>query len=709
MSPEIEKALSFHKIGKLNNAEKLYLEILKKKSRDSGILRLLGTLYLQKNEIELSKKYLIKSLNIDPNNPETLNNLGSLEKRIKNYYKANEYFQTNINKNNYLSSWINKSNMLLEEEKYQEGFDFTKLALNNYPFDLKIRNNYALFLFNCGYKNECLEIYKDFDQKKIHYRDSYLNYSKILFEIKFYKESLVAVNKALFFNDKNIDALRQRFLIYKNLNDTSKAKESILLAHKLNKKDVLTNKLLINFFINLKIFDKAIELCNYMIDLDEDKNFFLAKKIDCKLHAGLWKDLHTDLKLFKNNSNNELKISPLSLKYFSDDALLQKKISKNYWLDKTNRKKHLSKIRNNYKESRKNRKIRLGYFSGDFRKHAVFHLIQDLFLLHDKSRFEIYCYSSFKEDCLEREKIINNVDKFFDINEKPDDDILNLVMSHSLDIAIDLSGYTMHSRSELFEFDIANIKINYLGYPGTMGTSKYDYIIGDKIIIPENDKKFYSEKILYLEKNFMPYTPTPIKINYDKSKFNLPDDHLVLACLSRVEKILPNIFNIWMNILKKHTNIYLALNIRNINIQNNIKNYCDENNFDFNRLIFLDYVENHDQYLERMSNFDLYLDTFPYNGHTIVNEALFQSCVPTISLNGKSFASRVSMSLLSTLNLSKLIATNETDYYNKIDYFCSNLDELKKIKKKLLSYKNENLNRMKVFTKNYENLILKTI
>ena len=164
-----------------------------------------------------------------------------------------------------------------------------------------------------------------------------------------------------------------------------------------------------------------------------------------------------------------------------------------------------------------------------------------------------------------------------------------------------------------------------------------------------------------------------------------------------------------MNILKKHTNIYLALNIRNINIQNNIKNYCDENNFDFNRLIFLDYVENHDQYLERMSNFDLYLDTFPYNGHTIVNEALFQSCVPTISLNGKSFASRVSMSLLSTLNLSKLIATNETDYYNKIDYFCSNLDELKKIKKKLLSYKNENLNRMKVFTKNYENLILKTI
>ena len=709
MRLDIEKALSFHKSGKLNDAERLYLEILKKKPKDSGILRLLGTLYLQKNEIESSKKYLLKSLKIDPNNPETLNNLGSLEKRLRNYYKANEYFQNNISKNNYLNSWINKSNMLIEEEKYQEGFDFIKLAVNNFPLNIKIRNNYAIFLFNCGYKNECLEIYRDFEKKKIHFQESYFNYSKILFEIKSYKESLESINKVLFLNEKNIEALKHRFLIYKNLNEISKAEESILLAFKINNQDILTNKLIVNFYMKLKNFDEALKFCNHMINLDKDKKFFLVKKIDCKIHMGLWKNFNNDLKLFNDNDNSQLNISPLSLKYFSDDSFLHKKISENYWTQKVNKKKYLSKIKYNPVRNENNDKIRIGYFSGDFRKHAVFHLIQDLFSLHNRSHFEIYCYSSFKEDGEEREKVIKNVDNFFDIDEKSDEEILSFVMSHSLDIAIDLSGHTMYSKSELFEFDIAKIKVNYLGYPGTMGTSKYDYLIGDKIVTPNNDKKFYFEKILHLKTNYMPYTPLLLENDLDKLKFNLPQNNLILACLCRIEKILPNIFNIWMNILNKHKDIYLALNIRNEHVQKNIKNYCEENGFDFNRLIFLDYIKNHCEYLERMSNFDLCLDTFPYNGHTIVNEALFQSCVPTISLNGKSFASRVSMSLLSTLNLSKLIATNETDYYNKIDFFCKNVDELKKIRENLISYKHKNLDRMNKFINDYENLIIKLL
>ena len=105
----------------------------------------------------------------------------------------------------------------------------------------------------------------------------------------------------------------------------------------------------------------------------------------------------------------------------------------------------------------------------------------------------------------------------------------------------------------------------------------------------------------------------------------------------------------------------------------------------------------------------MYLDTFPYNGHTAISDALFQSCVPTISLNGKSFASRVSMSLLNSLNLLELITTDENKYYDKIDYFCSNREALINIKKKLLNYKKNNLNRMQTFTKDFENLMLRLV
>ena len=111
-------------------------------------------------------------------------------------------------------------------------------------------------------------------------------------------------------------------------------------------------------------------------------------------------------------------------------------------------------------------------------------MIQDLFLYHDKSIFEIFAYSLFKEEGPEREKVLKNVDFFFDIDEKSNDEIIQLIQSHSLDVIIDLSGFTKRVKSEIFNFDIAKKKINYLGYPGTMGTKNYDYLIADKVIIP---------------------------------------------------------------------------------------------------------------------------------------------------------------------------------------------------------------------------------
>jgi predicted O-linked N-acetylglucosamine transferase (SPINDLY family) len=99
------------------------------------------------------------------------------------------------------------------------------------------------------------------------------------------------------------------------------------------------------------------------------------------------------------------------------------------------------------------------------------------------------------------------------------------------------------------------------------------------------------------------------------------------------------------------------------------------------------------------------LDTFPYNGHTGISDSLFQCCVPTISLTGKSFASRVSLSLLDYAELKKLVTYNEKDYFEMIDYYCLNRNDLKTIKKSLVKFKNSNLNRMVKFTKDFEKIL----
>ena len=241
-----------------------------------------------------------------------------------------------------------------------------------------------------------------------------------------------------------------------------------------------------------------------------------------------------------------------------------------------------------------------------------------------------------------------------------------------------------------------------------MGTNNYNYIIADKVIIPEEDKQFYSETVLYLKENYQPFTPIIFEQNIDRSNFNLPKEGFVMGCLSRIEKILPNIFDIWMEVLNKYNDTYLALYISESKVINNLKSYCNEKNYDFRRIIFLNHLSHLDN-LKRISTFDLYLDTFPYNGHTGISDSLFQSCVPTISFNGKSFASRVSKSLLLTLDLQNLIAHNEAEYKEKIEFFYSNKTELKKIRNYLLNYKSKNINRMKTFTKDFENLMLKLV
>ena len=135
--------------------------------------------------------------------------------------------------------------------------------------------------------------------------------------------------------------------------------------------------MVVEFYIDTKRYDEAIPYCNIMIDKNINKEFFIAKKIICKIHFGLWNDLNKDIAIFNDHSNiKELVINPLDLKYFNDDAFLQKKITENYWKRKFQNtdihKKHSSKISFDQNQSRNKAKIRIGYFSGDFRKHAKY-------------------------------------------------------------------------------------------------------------------------------------------------------------------------------------------------------------------------------------------------------------------------------------------------------------------------------------------------
>ena len=129
--------------------------------------------------------------------------------------KSIEYFEININKNNFKNSWINKSNILIENNKNLEGLKFSEEAIKKYPTDKKLKNNYAVFLFKCGFQKEALNIYREFDNQNSHFKDSYINYSNLLILINDLSKALEVINKFILEDNNNLEALRQRALIHK--------------------------------------------------------------------------------------------------------------------------------------------------------------------------------------------------------------------------------------------------------------------------------------------------------------------------------------------------------------------------------------------------------------------------------------------------------------------------------------------------------------
>lgn len=330
------------------------------------------------------------------------------------------------------------------------------------------------------------------------------------------------------------------------------------------------------------------------------------------------------------------------------------------------------------------RKIRLGYFSSDFYDHATSHLISNIIEEHDREKFEILGFS-FGLDTGDnyRKRIFSGFDHCFDVKSLRSEEISNLSKDNQIDIAIDLKGLTKGHRLGIFASRAAPIQVNFLGYPGSLGASFYDYIIADKIVIPEQNISCFSEKIIFLPDSYQPNDPTK-NISEEKllrRDYNLPDNTFVFCCFNNGYKILPETFNIWLDILKEATNSVIWLLEDNEKATSNLKNYCVSNGVDENRIIFSK-RQNLKTHLARHKLADLFLDTLPYCAHTTASDALF-SGLPILTRIGETFAGRVTSSLLTACDLHELITNNQQEYKAKALNLYRNPAEILFLKEKI--------------------------
>jgi predicted O-linked N-acetylglucosamine transferase (SPINDLY family) len=328
-------------------------------------------------------------------------------------------------------------------------------------------------------------------------------------------------------------------------------------------------------------------------------------------------------------------------------------------------------------------RIRVGYFSADFRMHPVSLLTAELYERHDRSKFEIMAFALGPEanDPM-RARLVRGFDRFIEVRNHSDRQVASLARQLGIDIAVDLGGFTRHSRPKIFALRAAPVQISYIGYLGTMGAPYIDYLVADPTIIPRERQQDYAEKILYLPSYQVNDSQRHIADRiFSRKELGLPQTGFVFSCFNANYKILLSTFEIWMRILKRVESSVLFLYAENPTAAQNLRKQAHRHGIDTDRIVFGERIPV-EYYLARMRSMDLFLDTLPYNAGTTASDALWAG-LPVLTCMGQAFAGRVGASLLRAIDLPELITTSAAEYENLAVHLASNPAQLAAIREKL--------------------------
>ncbi len=317
------------------------------------------------------------------------------------------------------------------------------------------------------------------------------------------------------------------------------------------------------------------------------------------------------------------------------------------------------------RKRRRDGRITVGYLSDRFRNAATAHQMLGIFGLHDRTDFVIHAYSCGADDGSRyRRKIEGDCDRFIDLTGMDDQTAARAIAADGVDILVDLKGHTEHSRLGIAARRPAPVQATWLGFPGPVGASFFDYFICDRIVVPDADLLCYRESPVRLPHTYYPTDDCQAVAaeSFRRADFDLPEAAVVLCSFNQPFKIDPLLFDCWMTIMAAAPQTVLWLQQKNETVTANLRQHARTRGVDPRRLVFADPLPK-DRHLARLRLADLCLDTRIYNGHTTTADALWVG-VPVVTLMGRHFASRVSASLLNALGLPELITRDLDGYQN---------------------------------------------
>ena len=713
----IENARRAHQSGNRPEAVRLCREILRLNPKDFDALYLLGYVQSQLGELEDAQRLIGEALKVNPHSPDAAYNRGCILQTLTRHSEALGCFdQALANNPKFLDAFINRGISLLALKRPKDALVSFDRALKLRPDDAQAWNSHATALLHLGEPDQALASLDHALALNAGYAEAWSNRGVALHRLKRHADALASFAKSLTVNPNGftalnnrgstlldlhrypdaiqdfdralalrpdyVDACINRGIALTALKDYDRALASFTQALKTrpDSTEALYNRA--NTLMIMKRFEDAAADCERLITLDPEykyaRGFLAFFRLQCCDWRGL--DAHRTAIASGLRAGKPV-VSPFAAASLLDSTADQLTAARICIADKYPPAAQPLWRGERYQHG----KIRLAYLSGDFNNTAVANLMAGVFERHDKAKFDTLAVSFTEGDGSEmRARLVRSFGRLVDVGNVSDAEVAGLLRQNEIDIAVDLMGFTGDSRPGILALRPAPVQMNHLGFPGTMGTKYIDYILADNIVIPDDRRGDFDEAVVHLPHSFMPTDSSRALAprTPSRAEAGLPADGFVFCSFNNSYKFSPELFALWMRLLKAVPSSVLWLPQLNDAAVRNLLREAEASGVRRDRLVFAPFIASSAEHLARLSLADLFLDTNPYNAHSSAADALWAG-VPVLTTAGSTFAGRVAASLLNAVSLPEMVTHSIERYEALALELARNPDMLARIKARL--------------------------
>ena len=724
----LKNALDLHRNGEVEKARHAYLEVIKLDPAHVEALNLIGLIDFSRRHFESAANFFAQAISISPHHFQAMQYCGVCLNELLLYKEAIGLFDRVLANNPANSEvYFHKANAFQKLKQIDKAIENYKQAILFNSEFYEAHHNCGLMYFSLNQFEEALLSFNHALTINPKFAVAYSDRGLTLKELFQYEEALEDYNRAIDLNPSFAEAFYNRGILLQDLNQTQLAIDSYSLAIQINpnlseayNNRGLSFQQLGNLSVALQDFDFAINLnpeyCVAFVNrgaayqrlaqfelvvqsyqqafnLLPNYAFLFGSLVLTRMQLCDWESVTTDLTRLEQELLKRKKATdPFPALVLLDDPKLHQIAAQVYVDDKAPPNPILGDIAHRPPHNR----IRLGFYSADLRWHPVAIWLAEQVENHDKSKFELFAFS-FRSDVKDpmQQRLQAAFDHFIEVDTMSDLEVVKLSRELEIDIALDLGGHTQDSRPGIFAARAAPVQVSHLGFPGSWGADYIDYILADVFGAPQEMQSYFNERIIYVPALYTYDRQRAISTEkLTRAEFGLPNTGFVFTCQNGIQKIHPEVFDIWMRLLKNVPGSVLWLQEPHPTAIRNLQKEAQARGVNPARLVFLKRevvaVEHEPariaKYLASYRLADLFLDTWPYNAGTTAIDALWAG-LPVITKSGKSLVSRMATSALHAIEMPELITSTAQDYEALALELATNTSKLQTVKDKLASHR----------------------